>query len=302
MAAVVPEQAALKRREVRQKDTGEDGRVRRRSRSAGTIRGRGSGTDLLFESASLVRCEARLLAIGSIVPSARGIRFEMCDNTTRKMRKLLLTFACVTVLHAARFDVTTPGKIVRVTDPQISPNGNFVYIVVSRANFNNDLWEPQLVRVDIATKSQQVMAAALRGISSPRFSPDGKMVAFLANVEGKPQVHIMPVDGGSMKQVTTSKVGVQHFRWRPDGKAFAYAALDEDQPKEGPEHFNRSFEIQNNDYLRRRLRSRRTYGWSRSTEPRAASLRARGPCRSPIRRGPRRHRSPGRRTENPSSS
>ena len=166
------------------------------------------------------------------------------------MRKLLLFFACVTVLPAARFDVTTPGKIARVSDPQISPSGNFVYIVVSRANFNNDRWEPQLVRVDIASKAQQVMAAAVHGISSPRFSPDGTMLAFLANVENKAQIHIMPVDGGAVKLVTKSNTGVQHFRWRPDGKAFAYAALDDDQPKEGPERFNRSFEIQNNDYLR----------------------------------------------------
>jgi dipeptidyl aminopeptidase/acylaminoacyl peptidase len=168
----------------------------------------------------------------------------------RMIRKLLLTFACVTVLLAARFDVSTPGKIVRVSDPQISPNGSFVYIVVSRANFNNDVWEPQLVRVDVATRSQQVMAAGLRAISSVRFSQDGTMLAFLANVDGKTQVHIMPVDGGPVKQVTKSTTGIQHFRWRPDGKAFAYAALDDDQPKEGPERFNRSFEIQNNDYLR----------------------------------------------------
>jgi dipeptidyl aminopeptidase/acylaminoacyl peptidase len=168
----------------------------------------------------------------------------------RMMRKLLLTLATVSALPAARFDFTTPEKIVRVADPQISPDGKFIYIVVSRASFTTDLWEPQLVRVDVSTKSQQVMADGLHGISSPRFSPDGTMLAFLANIEGKTQIHIMPVGGGAVKQITNSPTGVQHFRWRPDGKAFAFAALDEDPKKEGPERFNRSFEIQNNDYLR----------------------------------------------------
>ena len=166
------------------------------------------------------------------------------------MRKLLLTLATVSALLAARFDFTTPEKIVRVADPQISQDGKFVYIVVSRASFTSDLWEPQLVRVDVSTKDQQVVAAGLRGISSPRFSPDGTMLAFLANVDGKTQIHVMPVGGGAVKQITNSPTGVQHFRWRPDGKAFAFAALDEDPKKEGPERFNRSFEIQNNDYLR----------------------------------------------------
>jgi dipeptidyl aminopeptidase/acylaminoacyl peptidase len=166
------------------------------------------------------------------------------------MRKLLLTLATVSALPAARFDFTTPEKIVRVADPQISPDGKFIYIVVSRASFITDLWEPQLVRVDVPTKSQQVMVEGLRGISSPRFSPDSTMLAFLANVEGKIQIHVMPVGGGAVKQITSSPTGVQHFRWRPDGKAFAFAALDDDPKKEGPERFNRSFEIQNNDYLR----------------------------------------------------
>jgi dipeptidyl aminopeptidase/acylaminoacyl peptidase len=166
------------------------------------------------------------------------------------MRKLLLTLATVSALPAARFDFTTPEKIVRVADPQISPDGKFIYIVVSRASFITDLWEPQLVRVDVSTKNQQVMVEGLRGISSPRFSPDSTMLAFLANVDGKIQIHVMPVGGGAVKQITSSPTGVQHFRWRPDGKAFAFAALDDDPKKEGPERFNRSFEIQNNDYLR----------------------------------------------------
>ncbi len=106
------------------------------------------------------------------------------------MSKLLLILATVSALFAARFDVTTPGKIVRVADPQISPDGKFIYIVVSRASFTTDLWEPQLVRVDVSTKDQEVVAAGLHGISSPRFSPDGTMLAFLANVDGKTQIHI----------------------------------------------------------------------------------------------------------------
>src|SRR5580700_7139961 len=166
------------------------------------------------------------------------------------LRKLVLTLASAAALLAARFDVDTPGKIARVGDPQISQDGRFVYIVVSHANFTDNRWEPQLVRVEIATKGQQVMAAGIRGISSPRFSPDGSMLAFLGNVDGKPQIQVMPAGGGSTKQVTKSVTGVQQFRWRPDGKAFAYAAFDEDPKKEGEERFNRSFEIRNNDYLR----------------------------------------------------
>src|SRR5580693_7395157 len=132
---------------------------------------------------------------GSALFRHRG--FKTYGIIARMLRKLLLTLATVSALPAARFDFTTPEKIVRVADPQISPDGKFIYIVVSRASFITDLWEPQLVRVDVPTKSQQVMVEGLRGISSPRFSPDSTMLAFLANVEGKIQIHVMPVGGGA---------------------------------------------------------------------------------------------------------
>src|SRR5260370_5197821 len=97
-------------------------------------------------------------------------------------RKLFCLCSFAALLVAARFDLSTPGKIVRVGDPQISLDGKSVVISVSRANFTDNRWEAQLVLVDIATKAQRILTPAQRRVSSPRWSPDGARLPSLANV------------------------------------------------------------------------------------------------------------------------
>ena len=148
----------------------------------------------------------------------------------------------------ARFDLDPPRKVVRVASPAIAPDGRSAIFVVSRTNFDENRSDSELVQVDLATKAQRVLSSR-RGLNDPAWSPDGSSIAFLASVEGRAQVFVMPIAGGEARQITTSPTGVQTFSWRPDGNGFAYAALDEPPKREGIERFNRSFEIQNNSFL-----------------------------------------------------
>jgi dipeptidyl aminopeptidase/acylaminoacyl peptidase len=162
-----------------------------------------------------------------------------------------LTAAFCALLSAARFDLSTPGRITRVADPQISPDGKSIAVVVSRANFADNRWDGELVLVDTATKAQTVATRGRRGVSQPRWSPDGSHLSYLATVEGRAQIFALPVkQPGEAMQLTKSPTGVQHYAWRPDGKAIAFVAADEEPKKEGEERHNRVFEVQRNDYLR----------------------------------------------------
>ncbi|MEO8025700.1 MAG: S9 family peptidase [Bryobacteraceae bacterium] len=164
-------------------------------------------------------------------------------------RKLFCLASFAAVLFAARYDISTSSKVVRVADPQIAPDGKSILISVSRANFTTNRWESHLILVDTATKAQHDLAPGLRGPTVARWSPDGSSIAFLASVDGKPQIFVT-TPAGSPRQITKSPTGVQHFSWRPDGKAFAFGAVEEDPKKEGEEKFNKSFEVKFNDYLR----------------------------------------------------
>lgn len=58
--------------------------------------------------------------------------------------------------------------------------------------------------------------------SAPRYSPDGKHIAYLTTLSGSPQAWVIPAGGGYPRQVTSYADPVSGLRWSPDGR-LAYA-------------------------------------------------------------------------------
>lgn len=62
---------------------------------------------------------------------------------------------------------------------------------------------------------------------SPRWSPDGKQLAFLSNrTDDQQQIFVMRAGGGDGVAVTKGKRSVKAFEWSPDGKQIAFLAPD----------------------------------------------------------------------------
>jgi dipeptidyl aminopeptidase/acylaminoacyl peptidase len=158
------------------------------------------------------------------------------------------------------FQIADLEKIVRVADPQISPDDKSVVVVVSRVNMKKDRFDSELVLIDLASGARRTLTAR-KAASSPRWSPSGDRLAFLATAadpEGaaedkndedpQPQIFILPMNGGDARQVTHGPDGVEQFAWRPDGKMIAFVTPDPTDKKAIKEHHD-AFEVGDTDDL-----------------------------------------------------
>src|SRR6516165_1446029 len=77
-----------------------------------------------------------------------------------------------------RFELDDLGKLVGVSDPQVSPDGKSVVVVVSRPNYEKNRSDKELVMVDVASGKQRVLTFDRAGVGQPRWSPNGDRLAF----------------------------------------------------------------------------------------------------------------------------
>src|SRR6185436_6869478 len=194
------------------------------------------------KSARVQRCRAAARHCGTLGLPSPGGRMR-----SLKPLAIALLFAAP-ALAGERFELKHLGKLVRVADPQLAPDAKSIAVVVSRPNYAENRYDAQLLLVDVASQGQRLLSER-RGVAQPRWSPSGDRLAFLASVDGKPQLFSLPMNGGEAQQLTKSATGLQQFAWSPDGSQIAYAAADEPAKKEGEERFNDSFEVTNDDFL-----------------------------------------------------
>jgi dipeptidyl aminopeptidase/acylaminoacyl peptidase len=161
------------------------------------------------------------------------------------------------------FQIADLAKLVSVSDPQISPDDKSVVVVVSRVNMKEDRRDNQLVLIDLASGAARTLTAR-KGAASPRWSPSGDRLAFLAEATGhpdasasadkddssgpQPQIFVLPMEGGEAQQITHGPDGVEQFAWRPDGKMIAYVTPDPTDKKAIKEHHD-AFEVGDTDDL-----------------------------------------------------
>ena len=156
------------------------------------------------------------------------------------------------IAHADRWQPADRLRIANLSDPQISPDGKSIAVVVTRANVKENRWDGDLIMIDVATSEQHPLTFDRRGVASPRWSPDGSQLAFLANAssekEAKRQIWSLPMHGGEARRISDVSRGVQQFAWSPDGSQIAFVTSD-DPPKVDEKVL--SFEIGDDDYLMR---------------------------------------------------
>ncbi len=112
----------------------------------------------------------------------------------------------------------------RVSDPQLSPDGRWIVFVITQTNVeknsrNSDLW------ILAATGGEpRRLTFSPAADDSPRWSPDGKKIAYISGREGGSQIWMMHMDGGEPRKITDLSTEAAGLCWSPDGRRLAFVS------------------------------------------------------------------------------
>ncbi|MHC0036384.1 S9 family peptidase [Pseudoneobacillus sp. C159] len=113
-------------------------------------------------------------------------------------------------------------KFKFVGDPQVSPAKDKVAYVLTHVDKEKDGYYSSIYVTDLKGEGRQFTyhysKDKLVKDTSPKWSPDGKTIAFRSNRTEKNQVWLLHTDGGEAVQLTDVKQGIGEFAWSPDGK------------------------------------------------------------------------------------
>src|SRR5215213_3773265 len=101
-----------------------------------------------------------------------------------------------------------------LSQPGLTPDGKTVIF-----SFESDLW-----RAEVAG-GQAYRLTAMQGYeNNAKVSPDGKWIAFTSRQLGNPDVYVMPVDGGDIRQLTYHDASDEVDGWSWDSQTIYFTS------------------------------------------------------------------------------
>lgn len=120
------------------------------------------------------------------------------------------------------------------SDPEISPDGRTIAYVRESNDIMTDKARPSIWLIDVATGGQRPLIDGPGAYFSPRWSPDGTRLAYVAAVDGSPQLYVRWIGTGESARITGLPNSPSGIAWSPDGRRIAYSMLVPDEaPKLG---------------------------------------------------------------------
>jgi dipeptidyl aminopeptidase/acylaminoacyl peptidase len=127
------------------------------------------------------------------------------------------------------YDITWVGEC------DLSPDGRRVAFVATRMDRESDSYKSAIWVVDPAGGAPRQFTAGEKRDTSPRWSPDGRWLAFLSERgEEKAQIAVIPTNGGEAKLITNRPLGAGVPVWSPDSSRIAFSAKTGTAPDPDP--------------------------------------------------------------------
>ncbi|HKY31044.1 MAG TPA: S9 family peptidase [Candidatus Polarisedimenticolia bacterium] len=149
----------------------------------------------------------------------------------KRIRPVLPALVCLTLAAAPGraaaqhpFSVHDMVAMERLGDPQPSPDGAWVV-------FTRRVWDKETNKVStnlwlVSSDGRQLrrLTSAKASETGPRWSPDGRTIAFISNRGGSSQIWTIDPSGGEAVRKTDFPIDVDNVQWSPDGTRLAFTA------------------------------------------------------------------------------
>ena len=116
-------------------------------------------------------------------------------------------------------------RIVRIGDVLMTPDGGKVFYSGTRLEWDKNKYEKTYYMIPSTGGTPQQFIGK-EGGEDFQFSPNGKYLSLLREVDKDVQLFLIPVTGGEALQYTKHKGGIEEYKWSRDSKQIFFAAKD----------------------------------------------------------------------------
>ena len=110
----------------------------------------------------------------------------------------------------------------RISDPQVSPDGQWIAFVVRTTDLEANRGRTDLWLVGRDGAGLRPLTSHPDSDSNPRWGPDSRSVWFLSSRSGSSQVWRIAIDGGEARQMTVEPLDVGNLIVSPDGRHIGF--------------------------------------------------------------------------------